>query len=116
MHVPVLSAVSRGLERPVLYPRVYPWLILMAALDVMVTWIVLAAGGMELNALAARVIDAAGLPGMIAYKFSCIGLVLILCEAVGRHRARAGSGLARWAVAMNALPVGAGIAQLYAIS
>lgn len=93
------------LSRPVLYPRVYPWLLLLAAMDVMLTWLILELGGSELNAIADRVIQAAGLPGMLALKFSTILVVVGICEVVGRRSERAGLGLAGTATAITSVPV-----------
>lgn len=100
------------LDRPILYPAVYRWVILAAALDVVCTYIILSSGGAELNGLARRVIDFGGLPAMLAFKFAIIGLVIGICEVVGRRHDDTGRRLARAAVVLNAFPVVVGSTQL----
>lgn len=101
-----------ALRQPVLFPAIYPWLLLAASLDVMLTWVCLAMGGMEFNPVAARCIDAGGMHGALALKFSCLVVVVLSCEAVGRRRLLTGRRLAECAVALNVLPVGAALVQL----
>jgi hypothetical protein len=100
------------LDKPVLYPRYYRWVILFASLDVILTWIILTRGGAELNIIAKQVIDSAGLPGMLAYKFFLIILVLVICEHIGRIRFHTGRGVALTAIALNIFPVLVGGTQL----
>jgi hypothetical protein len=91
-----------------LYPALYRWLLALAALDVLVTSLVLALGGTEANALAAAVIDRAGVPGMVALKVFSIGAVIGVCEYVGRRRPSAGHRLAQAALAANTAAVTVG--------
>jgi hypothetical protein len=100
------------LDKPILYPTAYRWVILFAALDVICTWIILALGGSELNLLARKVIEAGGLPAMLAYKFALIALVLVICEHIGRLREDTGRRLARAAILLNAFPVLVGMSHL----
>ncbi|GMV24118.1 MAG: hypothetical protein AMXMBFR58_01490 [Phycisphaerae bacterium] len=102
----------RVLSRPVLYPDLYPWLLLVASLDVMLTWVCLSLGGSEFNPIAARFIDAGGLGGAIALKFSCVIVVVVACEEIGRRRSAMGRRVGGWAVALNAMPVTAALVQL----
>jgi len=104
--------VPRSRLAPVLYPTVYPWYVLMAALDIMVTWVILVLGGHELNVLADWVIQRYDLPGVVSYKFALVVLVIVVCEIVGRRRYDAGLRLARWAVALTAFPVVVGLVHL----
>jgi hypothetical protein len=99
-------------RRPVLYPNVYVWYVLLSALDIMLTWTILHLDGVELNLLADWVIHHGGLPGMVAYKFVLVLLVVAICEVVGRRRDRVGRRLSEWAVAITAVPVGVAFAQL----
>ncbi|MBL8964134.1 MAG: hypothetical protein KF787_02145 [Phycisphaeraceae bacterium] len=100
------------LTRPVLFPAIYPWLLLAASLDVMLTWVCLAMGGTEFNPIAAVCIDSGGMHGALALKFSCLVVVVLACEAVGRRKFVTGQRLAVAAVALNVLPVGAALLQL----
>ena len=89
----------------VLYPNAYLWLVLVSALDLMLTWVILHFGGYEGNAVAAAVIERFGLNGLVAFKFAIVMLVIILCEWAGRRRASAGRGLAVFAIAVTCVPV-----------
>ena len=107
------SAGRSSLIRPVLYPNVYVWYVLLASLDVMLTCAVLWAGGRELNTLADRVIDRWGLPGLVTFKFLLVLFVVGICEVVGRRNDRTGRRLAEWAVAITAIPVVLSLLQLF---
>jgi hypothetical protein len=96
----------------VLYPNLYVWFVLLAALDVMFTWVVLYLGGWEANKLAAWVIERGDLPGTVSFKFVLVILVVGVCEVVGRRKDRLGRRLAQWAVALTALPVVLALVQL----
>jgi len=98
--------------RAVLYPNVYVWYVLLASLDVMLTAVILAAGGYEMNLLADRVLHRWGLPGLVGFKFSLVLLVVAICEVVGRRNDRTGRKLAEWAVAITAIPVVVSLVQL----
>ncbi len=101
--------------RPVLYPNVYVWYVLLSALDIMLTATIMAAGGYELNTLADRVVLRWGLLGLIVFKFSLVVLVVSICEFVGRRRPGAGRKLAEWSVAVTAIPVVVSTVQLLAV-
>ncbi|MBU0639334.1 MAG: hypothetical protein KKB50_10760 [Planctomycetes bacterium] len=100
------------LKRATLYPQTYVWYVFFAALDIMFTWIVLHFEGHEANWLARLVLDLGGLPAMTLYKFVLVMLVICVCEVIGRRRERLGRRLAKWAVALNALPVALAVLQL----
>lgn len=104
----------RTLREPVLFPKAYGSYVLLAALDVLLTWTILGMGGVELNAIAAWVIEHGGPKGMTLYKFLTVALVLITCELVGRRQQTAGKSLARAAVVISMLPVGVSLGQLAA--
>ncbi len=108
----VPSSVWRG---AVLYPNVYVWYVLLASLDVMLTAVIVAAGGHEVNSLADRVLGRWGLPGLVVFKFSLVLLVVAICEVVGRRNDRTGRKLAEWAVAITAIPVVVSLVQLLAL-
>ena len=97
---------SRSLwRRAVLYPDVYVWYVFVAALDIMLTWIILHSDGSEVNLLADWIIRRWDLPGTVIFKFSCALLVVLICEFIGRVRPRLGRRLAQWAIALTAVPV-----------
>ena len=102
------DAVERPRRRmpPMLYQNEYVWFVFLAAMDILLTWAILAAGGDEVNPIAKWVIDRWDLPGAILFKFGLTIFVIIVCEIAGRKRPRTGLMLARAAVAVSALPVG----------
>jgi hypothetical protein len=89
----------------VLFPNAYVWLVLVSALDLMLTWVILHVGGYEGNALAAAVIERWGLHGLIAFKFAIVILVIILCEWAGRRKRSAGLRLAVISIAITCIPI-----------
>ncbi|MCA9292694.1 MAG: hypothetical protein KDA20_02640 [Phycisphaerales bacterium] len=104
----------RTFREPVLFPRAYGSYVLLAALDVLLTWTILCMGGEELNGIAAWVIEHGGPKGITFYKFCTVGFVLVACELVGRRKQMAGKSLSRAAVAISVLPVGVALGQLAA--
>ncbi|MGD9688756.1 MAG: DUF5658 family protein [Phycisphaerales bacterium] len=108
-------AGETGLRRPVLFPDQYCWYVLVCALDVMLTATIIERfGGIEVNTIADRVIEAGGLTGLLAFKFASVALVVGICEAVGRRRRETGRRLSEWAVAISAMPVVLGLVQVAA--
>lgn len=100
------------LKQPILYPRIYPWYLLMACLDVVLTWLVLRMGGVELNTVAAWFITRHDVQGMVFLKFGTVFFVLIACERIGRVHDAAGRRLAFFAVLVNCIPVVMAVTQL----
>lgn len=98
--------------RPVLYPTLYPLLVLGGTLDVLLTSVVLALGGQELNSIADHVLQTSGLPGLVALKFAMISSVILLCEIVGRRKLSLGSTVATFGVGVHALVVAFTLGQL----
>lgn len=104
-------------RRSVLYPNAYVWFIFVAALDIMLTYLILNPAmfshdmdmtmprGSETNALADWVINRWDVPGMVVFKFLLVILVIGLCEIIGRYRDDTGRMLARWAIAVTSIPV-----------
>jgi hypothetical protein len=97
--------MPRRPPRHVLYPNTYLWLVLASSLDIMLTWVVLHLGGYEANGLAAVALANHGLPGLVAFKFAFVTLVIVICETVGRRHPSAGRKLAVAAVAITCFPV-----------
>lgn len=110
-HRPARRARRRG---HVLYPDTYVWLVFLASLDIMLTWIILSPPfeGMEVNKLADWVIQTGGLKATVAYKFVLIVIVITICEIVGRRRLETGARLGAWCVAIQIIPVVVALAQL----
>jgi hypothetical protein len=91
---------------PLRFPFHYLWFVLLSAFDITLTWLIIdVLGGLELNVVAASVIDRMGLPGAILFKFSLTVLVIISCEVIGRRRVPVARRLAEWAVAITSIPV-----------
>lgn len=91
--------------RRVLFPDVYAWFVLLASLDVMLTWLILRLGGSELNAVADWIIRRYDVPGVVVYKFILVLTVVFICEIVGRRSYAQAARLSRWAVVLTAFPV-----------
>jgi len=89
---------------PVLYPNAYVWLVFVSAMDVIMTRIVLAFGGSEVNPVALLAIKGGGLWGLIVFKFAIIAGVIVLCEFIGRHKYGTGRWLSIFGVVISALP------------
>jgi len=100
------------LRRVALFPNCYVWYVFFAALDVMLTTVVLHLGGSEVNLLADWVLTRYDLPGVVTFKFSLVVLVVCICETVGRRHYRVGRKLAEWAVAITAIPVILALVQI----
>ena len=82
-------------HEPVLYPRLYPWFVLLASLDVVLTWIILhpSLGGIELNPIAAHIIRAGGITAATYFKFATVMVVIWTSEYVGRRNPELGRNL-----------------------
>lgn len=103
---------QRSPGNAVLYPDVYPWYVLMGFLDLIVTYaVVFHAGGSEVNHIAQRAIDLAGVWGLLALKVATMVVVIVVCEVVGRKREKLGRRLALLGVAISALPFFFALAQ-----
>ena len=97
---------------PVLYPKAYLSFVLLAALDVALTWCVLILGGIELNYLADVGILYWDKTGLLVYKFCLVTLVIICCEVIGRARYATGRRLARFSVVISCVPIVMAVVQL----
>ena len=87
------------------YQSGYVWFVFVSSLDIMLTWLILSRGGVEVNPIAKLVIDAWGLPGAIGFKFALTLFVIIACEITGRHKDRTGRNLIIIAIVLSAAPV-----------
>ncbi|MBK7404172.1 MAG: hypothetical protein IPJ41_05955 [Phycisphaerales bacterium] len=107
----VAVAIGPGAQS-VLFPVAYTWLVLAGALDVIMTYLMLSIGAIEVNVVADHAIRAGGLWGLIALKFGVLAGVLGICEFVGRRRLSTARQLVSAGVFLNFLPVVLSIAQL----
>lgn len=102
-------------RRPVLYPDMYAWYILVSALDIIVTVTLLVhfghLGAHEANTFAQWTIDLCGTWGLIGLKFLSVCLVVGICEFIGRRRERAGRRLAFAAIFISLMPITAALIQ-----
>jgi hypothetical protein len=106
------------------YPNAYVWFIFLAALDIMLTYLILhpvlfprdammiESRGAEENVVAGWVIEHWDVPGMVAFKFALVVVVVVLCEVIGRHRDSIGRRIAEWAVAVTVIPVLVALVQM----
>ena len=95
------------------YQSAYVWMTLAAALDIILTFIVLNIwDGSEANPLASAVIEHKGFAWAVAFKFALVVLSILMCEIVGRLRDRDGRRLAVACVIISAIPVAYAITLL----
>jgi hypothetical protein len=87
------------------FQNAYVWIIFISSLDIMLTWKILSRGGMEVNPVAAIVIDAWGMYGAIAFKFALMMWVIVACEILARLKRSAGKFLSVCAIVISASPV-----------
>jgi hypothetical protein len=99
-------------SRPATFTAIYPWYILVAAMDVMLTWLILMLGGRELNGIAVLALDRAGLHGLIGLKFATVLTVIAICEFIAMKSPATARRLAAAAVAISTFPVVVGILEI----
>ena len=87
------------------YQNSYALFVFVSCLDIILTWVILYRGGVEVNPVAKLVIDAWGLPGAIIFKLSLMLFVIIACEIVGRKSDLKGRLLALVAIVISSFPV-----------
>jgi len=100
------------LREPCLYLPLHRWFLALAAVDVVLTTLVLNLGGQEANIVPRAILARAGLGGMVALKAASVVFVLLVCELVGRKREHVGRRLALGAIAANAAAASLGGAYL----
>lgn len=107
------AAASTANLRQVLFPDHYCWYLLVCSLDLMLTNTILHHfGGVEVNGLAAGIIEAGGFWGLIAFKMTTAILVIAICEHIGRVRIATARRVAEWAIAISAVPSVLSLTQL----
>ena len=87
------------------YQNAYVWFIFVSSLDIMLTWVILRKGGVEVNPLANEVISSWGLPGAIGFKFALMLFVIISCEIVGRKHDAMARKLILVGILISSFPV-----------
>ncbi len=87
------------------FPSAYLWFILLSSIDIMMTWLILALGGQELNVLAQAVIQHFGLVGMILFKFALVLFVIIMCEIIGRKEHPTAKKLILISIIITCIPI-----------
>ncbi len=104
---PTSNNIPPFLSSPqVCYPNAYVWLVLVSALDLMLTMLVLFVWeGFEANPVAEAIIAEMGYVWAIVFKFAIVVMVIIICEYIGRRDKRGGQSLAVGAVVINSIPV-----------
>ncbi|GAB5495554.1 MAG: hypothetical protein Phyf2KO_06340 [Phycisphaerales bacterium] len=100
------------LRHPVLYPNLVKALVFLAAMDVMLTHIILQLGGFEANPIAAHVIERGGTLAMSLYKFSLITVFVLIMQYIGIKHADSGRRLASAGVLISMLPIAVGLMTL----
>ncbi len=121
---PAQGPIAARRRWAVRYPNAYVWFVFLAALDIMLTYLILhpvlfardatmtESRGTEANVVAGWVIERWDVPGMVAFKFALVAVVVILCEVIGRHRDATGRRIAEWAVAVTVIPVLVALVQM----
>lgn len=108
-----MTTTAAAQRRHVLFPDHSCWYLLVCVLDLVLTNTLISHfGAIEVNGLAARVIETGGFWGLIAFKMATAALVIAICERVGRARPTTGRRLAEWAIAISAVPSVLSAAQL----
>lgn len=88
------------------FPNAYLWLVLVSAMDLMLTWGVIGyMGAIEANPLAQAIYEKAGFIGMTLFKFGVVAMVIAICEFIARHAHPTARKLAFIAIAISAFPV-----------
>ncbi|MAJ46952.1 MAG: hypothetical protein CMJ57_06455 [Planctomycetaceae bacterium] len=87
------------------YQNGYALFAFVSCLDIILTWVILYRGGLEVNPVARVVIEAWGLPGAIIFKISLMLFVIVACEIVGRKSDLKGRGLILVAILISSFPV-----------
>jgi hypothetical protein len=104
------------LARPVRFAHIYPWYLLVAVADIVITWIILTHGGRELNTIAAWAWSGWGAAGLAVLKFATVALVVVICELIAELSEVAGRRLAQWAVILSMTPIVFVAAQLVGLA
>ncbi|HUU82682.1 MAG TPA: hypothetical protein VM243_04175 [Phycisphaerae bacterium] len=104
--------------RSLRYPTTYLLFVLMAAADLILTFLIVWMAGThaEVNVVAREIIERLGLPGAVAFKFTLVMFIITMCEVIGHRQDKTGRTLAEWCVAATAIPVVVSSVQLFAVA
>lgn len=101
-----IAPTATAADRTVKYPYFYLALAFVSAMDLILTYMVILIGGIEVNPIANAVLQSpADFHGLILFKFAVVAAVIMICEFIARHTEIAARRLALWAVAISAFPV-----------
>ena len=90
---------------PLRQPKAYLGYVGLSGMDALCTGIILALGGIEVNPVADAVLAQFGFAGMAAFKFALVTPVIVCCEEIGRHRARAAQAVMGLAIGATCVPL-----------
>jgi len=99
-----------------LFQNHYTWFIFLSAMDFMLTLVILAYGGVEVNAVAARIIQNHSFGGLFAFKLGMVLFIILLIEVIGRLRQETGLKVARMAILLTSFPVLAAAGQIMIVA
>lgn len=90
---------------PLTYPNTYTWLLLVSTLDILLTYVVLTLGGVEVNPVANWLLTHLDWYGLMLLKFTIVLFFIGICEAVARHDKPKGQRLAIYGIALTCVPL-----------
>ncbi|MEM9882013.1 MAG: DUF5658 family protein [Planctomycetota bacterium] len=102
---PDVHARTFTVNRSLKFPWLYTAIIAAGTLDVLLTGILLALGGREINPLAAAILEHYGFAGMVVFKYLIVGLVILMCDFVADRDWRKARVLAIALIGIKASPV-----------
>lgn len=100
-----VAPVAGFFNRAILYEDLLKWFLLLSCLDILFTWVVLHMGGSEVNWIARLFLEHGDLYGLVAFKFTMVVLIILLCDFVGRRNDARGKFIAKAAVVITSFPV-----------
>ena len=100
-------------QPPLLFPVEYLLLVVVSAMDIVLTAVILSLGGWEVNPVAQIILLSSGYQGLIGFKFSIVVLVVVMCETVARRHWLKGHRLALVTIGISAIPVFWSFVQLW---
>lgn len=118
------ATLTAILDRRASHPNLYCWYLLVATLDVVLTFVILSLNGVELNPLADHLWQRGDLWGLVFLKYTSVALVIGICEYLAyrssvayrdvvRSRFRNASRHLAWcAIAISMFPVIVAISEL----
>jgi len=96
---------ASGVYEALKLPLIYAGFICLSAMDGLCTGIILQLGGTEVNPIADAVLSRFGFPGMIAFKFLLVTLIIVCCEQIMRVRPRVARTVMGICIVVTLVPV-----------